>query len=113
MKQLVIKFRVTEAEKKLIQEKAQKDNLTISKFILESCYNNKRISIKERQAFSTLVKNLSYISNNLNQLTKVLNNKHIYDRAILQADITSITNEISAIKAIIIDTNEFFKKVFI
>lgn len=56
-----INIRLTEQEKNLIEKKANKCNMTITKFILSSCLKDK-IDVELRQ-----------IGNNINQLTKLAN----------------------------------------
>lgn len=67
-----INIRLTENEKKRIEEKSQKCNMTISKFIISSCLKDKIIIINGLDKVDT---ELRRIGNNINQLTKLANEK--------------------------------------
>lgn len=63
-----INIRLTEKEKSLIETKAKKCNMTITKYIINSCLKNKIIVINGLDKIDT---ELRKIGNNINQLTKL------------------------------------------
>lgn len=65
-----INIRLTDQEKNLIEKKANKCNMTITKFILSSCLKDK-IVIKNR--LDKIDVELRGIGNNINQLTRPAN----------------------------------------
>ncbi len=69
-----INIRLTEKEKNLIESKAKKYNMTITKFIVSSCLKDKIIIINGLDKIDT---ELRRIGNNINQLTKLANEKII------------------------------------
>ncbi len=69
-----INIRLTEEEKNLIESKAKKYNMTITKFIVSSCLKDKIIIINGLDKIDT---ELRRIGNNINQLTKLANEKII------------------------------------
>ena len=69
-----INIRLTEKEKNLIESKAKKYNMTITKFIVSSCLKDKIIIINGLDKIDT---ELRRIGNNINQLTRLANEKII------------------------------------
>ncbi len=69
-----INIRLTESEKKKIEEKAKKCNMTISKFIICSCLKDKIVIVNGLDKVDT---ELRRIGNNINQLTRLANEKII------------------------------------
>lgn len=69
-----INIRLTEKEKNLIEKKAKKCNMTITKFILNSCLKDKIIIINGLDKIDI---ELRRIGNNINQLTRLANEKII------------------------------------
>lgn len=65
-----INIRLTEQEKNLIEKKANKCNMTITKFILNSCLKDKIVIIN---GLDKVDSELRRIGNNINQLTKLAN----------------------------------------
>ena len=65
-----INIRLTEQEKNLIEKKANKCNMTITKFIISSCLKDKIIIITGLDKIDVELKR---IGNNINQLTKLAN----------------------------------------
>ncbi len=65
-----INIRLTEQEKNLIEKKASKCNMTITKFILSSCLKDKIVIIN---GLDKVDSELRRIGNNINQLTKLAN----------------------------------------
>lgn len=65
-----INIRLTEQEKNLIEKKASKCNMTITKFILSSCLKDKIVIIN---GLDKVDSKLRRIGNNINQLTKLAN----------------------------------------
>lgn len=65
-----INIRLTEQEKNLIEKKANKCNMTITKFIISSCFKDKIIIITGLDKIDV---ELRRIGNNINQLTKLAN----------------------------------------
>lgn len=65
-----INIRLTEQEKNLIEKKANKCNMTITKFILSSCLKDKIVIINGLDKIDV---ELRRIGNNTNQLTKLAN----------------------------------------
>ena len=65
-----INIRLTEQEKNLIEKKANKCNMTITKFILSSCLKDKIVIINGLDKIGI---ELRRIGNNINQLTKLAN----------------------------------------
>lgn len=69
-----INIRLTEKEKKIIESKAKKLNMTITKFIVSSCLKDKIIIVDGLDKVDT---ELRRIGNNINQLTRLVNEKII------------------------------------
>ena len=69
-----INIRLTEKEKKLIELKAKKCNMTITKYIISSCLKDKIIIVDGLDKVDT---ELRRIGNNINQLTRLSNEKII------------------------------------
>lgn len=69
-----INIRLTEKEKKLIESKAKKCNMTVTKYIINSCLKDKIIIIDGLDKVST---ELRRIGNNINQLTRLSNERII------------------------------------
>lgn len=69
-----INIRLTEKEKNLIESKAKKYNMTITKFIVSSCLKDKIIIIN---GLDKIDNELRRIGNNINQLTRLANEKII------------------------------------
>lgn len=69
-----INIRLTEKEKSIIEAKAKKLNMTITKFIVSSCLKDKIVIVKGLDRVDT---ELRRIGNNINQLTRLANEKII------------------------------------
>ena len=69
-----INIRLTEKEKSIIEAKAKKLNMTITKFIVSSCLKDKIVIINGLDKIDT---ELRRIGNNINQLTRLANEKII------------------------------------
>ena len=69
-----INIRLTEKEKSIIELKAKKLNMTITKFIVSSCLKDKIVIVKGLDKVDT---ELRRIGNNINQLTRLANEKII------------------------------------
>ena len=69
-----INIRSTKKEKTQSENKANKCNMTISKFILNSCLRDNIVIINGLDKFDT---ELRRIGNNINQLTKLCNQGRI------------------------------------
>lgn len=69
-----INIRLTKKEKSIIESKAKKLNMTITKFIVSSCLKDKIIIINGLDKVDT---ELRRIGNNINQLTRLANEKII------------------------------------
>ena len=69
-----INIRLTEKEKSIIESKAKKLNMTITKFIVSSCLKDKIVIINGLDKVDT---ELRRIGNNINQLTRFANEKII------------------------------------
>ena len=69
-----INIRLTEKEKNIIELKAKKLNMTITKFIVSSCLKDKIVIVKGLDKVDT---ELRRIGNNINQLTRLANEKII------------------------------------
>ena len=69
-----INIRLTEKEKSIIEAKAKKLNMTITKFIISSCLKDKIVIINGLDKVDT---ELRRIGNNINQLTRLANEKII------------------------------------
>ena len=69
-----INIRLTEQEKNLIEKKANKCNMTITKFILSSCLKDKIVIINGLDKMDV---ELRRIGNNINKLTKLENERAI------------------------------------
>lgn len=69
-----INIRLTEKEKSIIEVKAKKLNMTITKFIISSCLKDKIVIINGLDKIDT---ELRRIGNNINQLTRLANEKII------------------------------------
>lgn len=81
-----INIRLTEQEKNLIEKKAKKCNMTITKFILSSCLKDKIIIIN---GLNKIDIELRRIGNNINQLTRLAN-----ERMITTVDLREIRMEV-------------------
>ena len=69
-----INIRLTEKEKNIIELKAKKLNMTITKFIISSCLKDKIVIVNGLDKVDT---ELRRIGNNINQLTRLANEKII------------------------------------
>lgn len=69
-----INIRLTEKEKSIIEVKAKKFNMTITKFIISSCLKDKIVIVNGLDRVDT---ELRRIGNNINQLTRLANEKII------------------------------------
>ena len=69
-----INIRLSEKEKSIIEVKAKKLNMTITKFIISSCLKDKIVIVKGLDRVDT---ELRRIGNNINQLTRLANEKII------------------------------------
>ena len=69
-----INIRLTEKEKNIIELKAKKLNMTITKFIISSCLKDKIVIVNGLDKVGT---ELRRIGNNINQLTRLANEKII------------------------------------
>ena len=69
-----INIRLTEKEKSIIESKAKKLNMTLTKFIVSSCLKDKIVIVKGLDRVDT---ELRRIGNNINQLTRLANEKII------------------------------------
>ena len=69
-----INIRLTEKEKRIIESKAKKCNMTITKFIVSSCLKDKIIIVN---GLDKVDAELRRIGNNINQLTRLANEKII------------------------------------
>ena len=69
-----INIRLTEKEKSIIELKAKKLNMTITKFIISSCLKDKIVIVNGLDKVDT---ELRRIGNNINQLTRLANEKII------------------------------------
>lgn len=69
-----INIRLSEKEKSIIEVKAKKFNMTITKFIISSCLKDKIVIINGLDKIDT---ELRRIGNNINQLTRLANEKII------------------------------------
>ena len=69
-----INIRLTEKEKSIIESKSKKLNMTITKFIISSCLKDKIVIINGLDKIDT---ELRRIGNNINQLTRLANEKII------------------------------------
>ena len=69
-----INIRLTEKEKSIIESKAKKLNMTITKFIVSSCLKDKIVIVNGLDKVDT---ELRRIGNNINQLTRLANEKII------------------------------------
>ena len=69
-----INIRLTEKEKSIIEVKAKKLNMTITRFIISSCLKDKIVIVNGLDKIDT---ELRRIGNNINQLTRLANEKII------------------------------------
>lgn len=69
-----INIRLSEKEKSIIEVKAKKLNMTITKFIISSCLKDKIVIVNGLDKVGT---ELRRIGNNINQLTRLANEKII------------------------------------
>ena len=69
-----INIRLTEKEKNIVELKAKKLNMTITKFIVSSCLKDKIVIVNGLDKVDT---ELRRIGNNINQLTRLANEKII------------------------------------
>lgn len=71
---MIKNLRLTEKEKNIIESKAKKCNMTITKFIVSSCLKDKIIIVN---GLDKVDSELRRIGNNINQLTRLANEKII------------------------------------
>ena len=69
-----INIRLTEKEKNIVELKAKKLNMTITKFIISSCLKDKIVIVN---GLDKVDSELRRIGNNINQLTRLANEKII------------------------------------
>ena len=69
-----INIRLTEKEKSIIESKAKKLNMTLTKFIVSSCLKDKIVIVN---GLDKVDSELRRIGNNINQLTRLANEKII------------------------------------
>lgn len=69
-----INIRLTEKEKNIIELKAKKLNMTLTKFIVSSCLKDKIVIVN---GLDKVDSELRRIGNNINQLTRLANEKII------------------------------------
>ena len=69
-----INIRLTEKEKSIIESKAKKLNMTLTKFIVSSCLKDKIVIVN---GLDKVDSELRRIGNNINQLTRLVNEKLI------------------------------------
>ena len=69
-----INIRLTEKEKSIIEPKAKKLNMTLTKFIVSSCLKDKIVIVN---GLDKVDSELRRIGNNINQLTRLANEKII------------------------------------
>ena len=69
-----INIRLTEKEKSIIEVKAKKLNMTLTKFIVSSCLKDKIVIVN---GLDKVDSELRRIGNNINQLTRLANEKII------------------------------------
>ena len=69
-----INIRLTEKEKSIIESKAKKLNMTLTKFIISSCLKDKIVIVN---GLDKVDSELRRIGNNINQLTRLANEKII------------------------------------
>ena len=81
-----INIRLTVQEKNLIEKKANNYNMTITKFILSSCLKDKIVIIN---GLDKVDSELRRIGNNINQLTKLAN-----ERVITAVDLKEVRMEV-------------------
>ncbi len=84
-----INIRVTEKEKKQIETKARKYNMSITKYIVSSCLKDKIIVVNGLEKIDT---ELRRIGNNINQLTRLS-----YERIINTVDLKELRMEVNNI----------------
>ena len=88
-----INIRVTENEKKKIEEKAKRCNMTISKFMISSCLKDKIVIVS---GLDKVDAQLRKIGNNLNQLTKLSN-----ERIVNVVDLNALRMEVNNIRQLL------------
>ena len=69
-----INIRLTEKEKSIIESKAKKLNMTLTKFIVSSCLKDKIVIVNGLDKVDSALRR---IGNNINQLTRLANEKII------------------------------------
>ncbi len=69
-----INIRLTEKEKKLMESKAKRCNMTVTKYIISSCLKDKIIIV---DGLDKVDAELRRIGNNINQLTRLSNERII------------------------------------
>ena len=84
-----INIRVTEKEKKQIETKARKCNMSITKYIVSSCLKDKIIVVNGLEKIDI---ELRRIGNNINQLTRLSN-----ERIINTVDLKELRMEVNNI----------------
>lgn len=90
----IIKIRVTADEKKAITDKAKNAGMTMSKYIRTSAMGKK---VADYSNLLSLVREINYIGNNINQATKIMNTYHAFDGA----DYDYLYNEFLKLKKVL------------
>ena len=84
-----INIRVTKKEKELIEEKARKCKMTITRFIIKSCLKDKLVII---DGLDKIDAELRRVGNNNNQLTRLAN-----ERIIQEVNLKEVRQEVNQI----------------
>ena len=84
-----INIRLTKQEKELIERKANKCKMTITRFILTSCMKDKIVII---DGLDKIDAELRRVGNNINQLTRLAN-----ERIIQEVNLKEVRQEVNQI----------------
>lgn len=90
-----ISFRVSEQEYEKLRESAETLNMSVPAFVKKKAEGSRLVAPKfDKETRQTIVRDLSGIANNTNQIAKVLNTKYV-DADDLNRNLQALRNEVN------------------
>lgn len=90
-----ISFRVSEQEYEKLRESAETLNMSVPAFVKKKAEGSRLVTPKfDKETRQTIVRDLSGIANNTNQIAKVLNTKYV-DADDLNRNLQALRNEVN------------------
>ena len=90
-----ISFRVSEDEYEKLKQSAETLNMSVPAFVKKKAEGSRLVAPKfDKETRQTIVRDLSGISNNTNQIAKVLNTKYV-DADDLNRNLQALRNEVN------------------